>query len=96
MRYPRPAYEVTALGGGPRFRGMDVLDIGTGDGRLAVAVARHARSVLGIDTSEESIGVARASATRLGVANVRFLVGDAADTDLGRRRFDVAIFSWSL
>lgn len=96
MRYPRATYEVTALGGGHRFRGKDVLDIGTGDGRLAIAVARHARSVLGIDTSEESIRLAQASAARLGISNVRFRVGNAPDPDLGGRRFDVAIFSWSL
>ena len=95
-RHPRSGREVEALGGARRFRGKDVLDIGTGNGRLAFDLARHARRVVGVDPSPGSIAAARARAAQLGLRNAEFRVGTAQELDVGRDRFDVAIFSWSL
>lgn len=95
-RHPRAGREIEAFGGARRFRGKDVLDIGTGAGRLAFDAARLARRVVGIEPSTEAIDEARRTARRLDVRNVEFRMGDAARFDLGRERFDVAIFSWSL
>ena len=96
MRYPRPAHEIRAFGGAGLFRGKDVLDIGTGDGRLAFAVARYARRVVGIDPDEAAVRLARQRADRIGARNVEFRVGSADRLDLEHERFDLAIFSWSL
>lgn len=96
MRAPRPGREVTALGGLKRFKGRDVVDIGTGDGRLAFDLASCARTVLGVDPSPEAIAAASDRAKELGLRNMRFAVGDARTLDVGRERWDVAIFSWSL
>ncbi len=95
-RHPRTGREVRAFGGATLFRGKDVLDIGTGNGRLAFDVARYARRVIGIDPSEGSVRVAHETAEAAGLRNVSFQVGDAAALDVGRERFDLAIFSWSL
>lgn len=95
-RHPRAGREIRAMGGARTFRGKDVLDIGTGNGRLAFDLARYARTVLGIDPSEESVRGARETAAAKGLRNIEFRVGDAAALDVGRRRFDLAIFSWSL
>lgn len=95
-RHPRAGREIAAFGGSRMFRGKDVLDIGTGNGRLAFDIARHARRVLGIDPSDESVQGARAKARRLGLRNLEFRVGDAAALDVGKERFDLALFSWSL
>ncbi len=95
-RHPRAGREVRAFGGARLFRGKDVLDIGTGTGRLAFDVAPYARRVVGIDPSEGSVRVAREKAAERGLSNIEFAVGDAAALDVGRKRFDVAIFSWSL
>ena len=95
-RHPRAGREIAAFGGSRMFRGKDVLDIGTGNGRLAFDVARLARRVVGIDPSDESVRSARAKARRLGLGNVEFRVGDAAALDVGRERFDLALFSWSI
>ena len=78
------------------FRGTDVLDIGTGTGRLAWIIAPIARSVVGIDPDPEGIRAARREARRRGLRNVRFEVSTAQDLGVGRGRFDTALFSWSL
>lgn len=55
------------------------LDIGTGSGvgALAVARARPGMRVLGIDGSERAIELARAAAAAMQLANAAFLVADA-------------------
>ncbi|MBI2466229.1 MAG: class I SAM-dependent methyltransferase [Candidatus Rokubacteria bacterium] len=64
-----------------------VLDVGTGTGRLALALAPRARRVLGIDLDAGVLVEARRRARRAGVGNVLFIVGDAEQVDyrsLGR------------
>ena len=78
------------------FRDKDVLDIGTGIGRLAWIIAPLARSVVGLDPDREGIREARSEARRRGLRNVRFEVSTAQDLGVGRERFDTALFSWSL
>ncbi|HEV8311345.1 MAG TPA: class I SAM-dependent methyltransferase [Methylomirabilota bacterium] len=70
-----------------------VLDVGTGTGRLALALAPKARRVLGIDTDAGALVEARRRARRAGVGNVLFVVGDAERVDyrtLGRPDLVVA------
>ena len=59
------------------LRDATVLDVGTGHGRIALALAPHCRRVIGVDRDADVIDVAgrRAAATR--VENVRFVVADA-------------------
>ncbi len=78
------------------LRGRDVLDIGTGDGRLAWLIAPIARSVVGLDPDPQGIREARREAKRRGLENARFKVSVAQDLGVGRERFDTALFSWSL
>lgn len=56
--------------------GQAVLDVGTGTGRAAIALARLGAVVTGVDASEEMLRVARQRADAAGVA-VRFERGDA-------------------
>jgi len=70
----------------PRATG-NVLDVGTGTGRLALALAPRARRVLGLDTDAGALVEARRRARRAGVGNVLFVVADAETADyraLGR------------
>ena len=60
-----------------RLGGAEVLDVGTGTGRLALAVAPHCRRVLGIDRDAAALAEARRRALETGVANVEFADVDA-------------------
>jgi ubiquinone/menaquinone biosynthesis C-methylase UbiE len=94
----RPAddVELRGLGAERYFRDKDVLDIGTGDGRLAWLIAPIARSVVGLDPDPEGIREARREARRRRLGNARFAVSIGQDLKVGRERFDTALFSWSL
>ena len=76
--------------------GRDVLDVGCGDGRLSFELARQGARVFGIDPDEESIALARSETPRELRRRVRFEVADAAQAELPRGEFDLALFSWSL
>jgi ubiquinone/menaquinone biosynthesis C-methylase UbiE len=94
----RPAddIELRRLRAARYFRDRDVLDIGTGNGRLAWLIAPLARSVVGLDPDPEGIREARREARRRGVRNVRFAVATGQELRLGHQLFDTALFSWSL
>jgi SAM-dependent methyltransferase len=59
------------------------LDVGTGTGRLALALAPHCRSVIGIDRDAAAIEVARARAAGARLTNIEFLVRDAENGEYG-------------
>jgi 2-polyprenyl-3-methyl-5-hydroxy-6-metoxy-1,4-benzoquinol methylase len=78
------------------LRGLRVLDVGCGGGRLTFASASAGAEVFGFDPDEDEIARARAETPRALRKSVSFEVADAAEIDLPRRRFDLALFSWSL
>lgn len=59
--------------------GIDVLDVGTGQGHAPLVLARAfaASRFHGLDRSEAAIETARAEATRSGLDNLRFTLGDS-------------------
>ena len=60
-----------------RLAGRTVLDVGTGRGRLALALAPRCRHVVGIDRDESALAVARQAAAAAGLRNVEFVAVDA-------------------
>lgn len=62
------------------FRGKHVLDIGTGEGRLAFAVARLGARVVGVDLSQNRLAHAHAYAGVMDIRNVEFVHGDVDKT----------------
>ena len=71
---PRPETELLVELARDRQR---VLDVGTGSGAIALAIANERANarVTGIDNSPEAIEVARSNAARLGI-DVEFLIAD--------------------
>lgn len=90
---PRPETELLvdlALARIPDGVPARVLDLGTGSGAVALAIARerpHAR-VLGADSSPAAIALARRNAARHGIGNASFIESDWFE-GLPRERFDV-------
>jgi SAM-dependent methyltransferase len=70
--------------------GRRILDMATGTGRAAFALARRGAIVTGVDASREMLGVARQRATDLGVA-VDFVEGDAHALTFPDRSFDAVV-----
>jgi ubiquinone/menaquinone biosynthesis C-methylase UbiE len=93
--YARVAADVTAAG---LTDGSRVLDVGTGPGRvpLAIADARPELLVEGIDLSEEMIEYARRVATDAAVQDrVGFAVRDVADLRYPDNTFDLIVSTLS-
>jgi SAM-dependent methyltransferase len=72
--------------------GLNVLDLGCGDGTTAVPAARLGADVLGVDIASNLVEAGNARAQSLGLTNCRFQEGDASDLcDLEDGRFDLTM-----
>jgi len=67
---------VASLGVG---EGLDVLDVGCGDGTTALPAAQLGADVLGVDIASNLVAAGNARAQGLGLGNCRFQEGDASD-----------------
>jgi ubiquinone/menaquinone biosynthesis C-methylase UbiE len=75
---------------------MGIVEIGCGDGRLTFECGLEAASVLAYDSDEDAIRKARAETPNALRRRIRFEVADAAELELPKGEFDLALFSWSL
>lgn len=78
---PRPETETlvdVAIRAVPRDANWTILDLGTGSGAVALAIARERPlcTVVATDASAAALDVARLNARELGLANVKFALGD--------------------
>jgi ubiquinone/menaquinone biosynthesis C-methylase UbiE len=78
--------------------GRRILDVGTGTGRAAIALARRGAIVTGVDASAEMLAVAQRRAAELGVkprpdpqGSVTFARGDAHRLEFPDRSFDAVV-----
>jgi len=91
---PRPETETLvecALRALPPERPLRVLDLGTGSGAIALAIA-HERphvEVIGVDASDAALAVAIRNAQRMKLANVRWLQSDWYEGLDGSGPFDL-------
>ena len=93
---PHPHDELREWGGPSLVRRKRVLDLGCGDGRLALGVAPYAKRVDGIDPDPEAIAAAKRNVRKASVRNVRFATGAAQRLPYPDASFDVVILSWTL
>lgn len=68
----------------------DVLDIGTGTGRLLELLSPRAERAVGVDASREMLQVARAKLDAAGIANAQIRQGDCYCLPLPHGGFDLA------
>ena len=72
--------------------GLDVLDLGCGDGTTALPAAEAGANVLGVDIAANLVEAGNARAQRLGLENVRFQEGDASNlSDIADESFDLVM-----
>jgi SAM-dependent methyltransferase len=72
--------------------GMDVLDLGCGDGTTAVPEAQLGANVLGVDIARNLVAAGNERARALGLTNLRFQEGDASDlNELADDSFDLVV-----
>jgi SAM-dependent methyltransferase len=72
--------------------GLDVLDLGCGDGTTAVPAAIVGANVLGVDIASNLVAAGNARAESLGLTNCRFQEGDASDlNELDDDSFDLVV-----
>jgi SAM-dependent methyltransferase len=72
--------------------GLDVLDLGCGDGTTALPAAKLGADVLGVDIAANLVAAGNARARALGLNNCRFQEGDASDLSaLADGSFDLVV-----
>lgn len=72
--------------------GMDVLDLGCGDGTTALPSAQRGANVLGVDIASNLVVAGNARAAAAGLTNLRFQEGDASHLDgLADDSFDLVV-----
>ena len=76
----------------PSSKAITVLDLGTGSGAIALAIAhnRPHASVLAVDASDAALTVAQDNASELKLSNVQFALSDWY-ANLAEQRFDVIV-----
>src|SRR6516165_123546 len=72
--------------------GLDVLDLGSGDGTTAVPAAQRGANVVGVDIAGNLVEAGNARAAGLGLTNLRFQQGDATNLEeLDDNSFDLVV-----
>src|SRR5215212_6562592 len=72
--------------------GMNVLDLGCGDGTTAIPAAQLGADVLGVDIASNLVEAGNRRAQELGLDNIRFQQGDATNlSELDDARFDLVV-----
>src|SRR5215210_3318950 len=71
--------------------GLEVLDLGCGDGTTALPAARLGANVLGVDIARNLVEAGNARARELGLDNCRFQECDASALELGDDSFDLVV-----
>jgi len=72
--------------------GLNVLDLGCGDGTTAIPAATLGANVLGVDIASNLVEAGNARARSLGLTNCRFQQGDATDLhEIEANSFDLVV-----
>lgn len=78
------------------LRGLDVVELGAGTGRLARLLAPISHRVLLLDASAHMLGIARQKLRGLGLRNWKVAVSDNRSLAIKNEVADIVIAGWSL
>ena len=78
------------------FRDHRLLELGCGDGRLTLGIARDAAHVCAFDADTEAVERARRSLPAELADRVTYVVASGKEIELEPHSFDLVVFSWSL
>ncbi|MCZ8511880.1 class I SAM-dependent methyltransferase [Paenibacillus filicis] len=78
------------------IRGLDIVDLGAGTGRLTVPLAPYARSIIALDASEAMLKVAAARLAEAGLSNWTTAAADHRSLPLEDRSADLAVAGWTI
>jgi ubiquinone/menaquinone biosynthesis C-methylase UbiE len=73
------------------FKGKTVADIGSGSGKSTFEIAEYAASVIGVEPQDEMKALAVKNAASLGLTNIMFKKGQAADIPLEAKSVDITV-----
>lgn len=88
--------EVRALERVTNWRRERVIEIGCGDGRLTLRLARLGAFVHAIDPDAKLIRTAREKLPKRFAERIRYHVGKAEHLGYANVSFDLAVFAWAL
>ena len=86
-------FELQALMEAADFDKACVLEVGTGDGRLALRYAKASPFIVGIDEAMPSSEDARTTQFK---RRLRFVQASATDLPFCDEAFDIVLYAWSL
>jgi len=78
------------------FTGKEVLEIGSGEGRLTWRYATQAKRVTGIDPDLDALRVASYDMPSNLRGKTTFTCASALNLPFPHKRFDIALLAWSL
>jgi 2-polyprenyl-3-methyl-5-hydroxy-6-metoxy-1,4-benzoquinol methylase len=88
--------EIRALKSVADWRGKDVLEVGCGNGRLTLRLARLGAKVNALDPDPKLIRTARRNLPERFAGRIRYQVGSAEQLSYSDDRYDLVVFSWVL
>ncbi len=93
---PRPETEILVdyiLKSTSKENKLRILDIGTGSGCIAIALAKHLPNseIIAIDISKEAISLAKENSTLNNIANVKFFQYDIFKGISAKEKFDIIV-----
>ena len=72
-------------------KGLEILDLGCGDGTTALPEAMLGAEVLGVDIASNLVDAGNRRASEAGLTNCKFQQGDACDLQLSDKSFDLVV-----
>jgi ubiquinone/menaquinone biosynthesis C-methylase UbiE len=88
--------EIRALKSVANWHGKEVLEVGCGNGRLTLRLARLGANVRAIDPDPKLIRAARKNLPERLAGRIRHQVGKAEQLKYSDDTFDLVVFSWVL